>query len=57
MSYEDYDKWKPKEGQRLLSDGKPCTFVEHDECYGVIWVSFDGEDKDRTTPIECVLVM
>jgi hypothetical protein len=56
MSYTDYDEWQPKEGQRLLSDGKPCAYVEPDECYGVIWVRFDGEDRDRTTPIECVVV-
>ncbi|CAA6807137.1 MAG: Unknown protein [uncultured Sulfurovum sp.] len=57
MCFTDYDEIEFKEGQRLLADGKPCNFAKEDEQYGVLWVRFDGEERDRTAPIECVVVV
>jgi hypothetical protein len=50
MTYEKYEKNKYKftEGQELLHNDKPCTFVEHDECYGQIWIKLPNSKKVNT---------
>lgn len=56
MNFIEYDKIRFKEGQRLLADDKLCIFVEEDECYGMLWVRFDGEKRDRTVPVESIQI-
>jgi len=57
MTYEEYESFDFKEGQNLTTDRGSCVFVEHDECYGAVWVRFSSKDKDETISIECINIL
>ena len=49
MTYEQFLKTKFSNNKKLLVDGKPCEFVEHDECHGMIVVRFEKPINKKKT--------